>query len=57
MRLGWHVHLFGPFYIGGTIARTPPVGYQRKYQILDCGHAHRSIEAYNDCVRRHRRVL
>ena len=50
MRLGWHVHIWGPFYLGGTVAQTHK-GYQRKYQILDCGHAHRTIEAYNKCTR------
>jgi hypothetical protein len=55
MRLGWHIHIWGPFYLSGTVAQTKPSGgraYQRKYQTLDCGHAHRTIEAYNNCVRR-----
>ena len=48
MRLGWRIHLFGPFYVGGTVVQTHRE-YVRKYQPLDCGHAHRSLQAYYDC--------
>jgi len=55
MRLGWRVRLFGPFTLGGTIWRTKTrrkPAQTRKWPILDCGHAHRSREAYDTCVRR-----
>lgn len=54
MRLGWHVHLFGPFSLSGTLWKSQPKhkGYVRKWEILDCGHAHRSAEAYKNCVRK-----
>lgn len=55
MRLGWRIHLFGPFYIGDTIIQTH--GYVRKYKTLDCGHAHRTRQAYDECrvVRRRKK--
>ena len=53
MRLGWSIHLPGPFYVSGTIWRSHHQhGYQRKYPILPCGHAHRSQRTYDECLRR-----
>lgn len=49
MRLGWHVHLLGPFYLGGTIWQSKR---RRRYPIQDCGHAHRTKQAYVDCKMR-----
>jgi hypothetical protein len=51
MRLGWHVHLIGPFSLGGTVWRSKP---RRRYKVLDCGHAHRTQEAYQKCRQRQR---
>lgn len=52
MRLGWRVHLIGPFSLSGTVWRSKR---RRKYPVLACGHAHRSREAYEKCVTRNRR--
>ena len=54
MRLSWHIRLPGPFSLSGTIWRSKPKhkGYVRKWAILDCGHAHRSSEAYQACVKK-----
>lgn len=49
MRLGWHVHLIGPFGIGGTVWRSKP---RRKWKTLSCGHAHRTQAAYDRCLQR-----
>lgn len=49
VRLGWHIGLPGPFYLGGTLWHSP---YRRRYRTLDCGHAHRSQAAYDSCPTR-----
>jgi len=56
MRLSWHIRLPGPFSLSGTIWRSKPKhkGYVRKWAILDCGHAHRTAEAYQMCVKKSR---
>lgn len=51
MRLGWHIGLPGPFYLGGTVYQSR---YRRRYRVLDCGHAHRSQAAYDTCPTRGR---
>lgn len=52
MRLGWHIPLPGPFYLAGTIWRSKS---RRRYPVQDCGHAHRTRQAYVECRMRQQR--
>ena len=51
MRIGWRIGLPGPFYIGGTVWRSRR---RRRYPVLECGHAHRTRQAYLRCPDRRR---
>lgn len=51
MRIYWSLPLPGPFRIGGTLWRSKR---RRRYPVLDCGHAHRTRQAYERCPYRPR---
>ena len=56
MRLGWHVHLLGPFGVGGTIWRSR--GRRHRAQTYhgtlpgwQCEHNHRRPDTAEACAR------
>jgi hypothetical protein len=64
MRLGWHVHLLGPFGVGGTIwqsrrRRRGRVFHGTLPNGRPCPHNHRRQDTADDCtlssLRRHAR--
>jgi hypothetical protein len=58
MRLGWHVHLFGPFGVGGTIWQSRRRRRRRKgfHGTLPdgwtCPHNHTRPDTARDCAER-----
>jgi len=61
MRLGWHVHLLGPFTLGGTIWRSRsrsrrrgPV-YHGTLPGWQCPHDHRREDTAQACAQREAR--
>ena len=54
MRLGWHVHLFGPFGVGGTIWRSRPRRRRVYHGTLPdgwtCRHDHRREDTAIACA-------
>jgi hypothetical protein len=60
MRLGWRVHLFGPFSAGGTIWRSAPrrrraAVYHGTLPGWTCPHDHRREDTAVACARREAR--
>lgn len=55
MRLGWHVHLFGPFSVGGTIWRSKRRRSRRRVYHgtlpgWTCPHNHTRPDTARDCA-------
>lgn len=59
MRLGWHVHLLGPFSVGGTIwqskRRRGPVFHGTLPDGRPCPHYHRRPDTADACTMREAR--
>ena len=55
MRIGWHVHLLGPFGIGGTVWRSKPgrkgpVYHGKLPGGRPCPHDHRRLDTAEACA-------
>jgi hypothetical protein len=61
MRLGWHIPLPGPFYLGGTIWQSKRHVPRRPYYFgqlpggWKCPHHHRREDTARDCASREMR--
>jgi hypothetical protein len=57
MRLGWHVHLLGPFSVGGTIwrSRRRRRGYHGTLPGWKCPHNHSRMDLAMACAQREER--
>jgi hypothetical protein len=55
MRLGWFVHLPGPFGIGGTIWRSKRRGYHGTLPGWQCPHNHSRMDLAVACAEREAR--
>jgi hypothetical protein len=57
MRLGWHIHLFGPFSVGGTLWRSKRRrrGYHGTLPGWKCPHGHSRPDLAEACAQREAR--
>lgn len=59
MRLGWHVHLLGPFSLSGTVWRSKrrrhAVVYHGMVDGRKCPHNHRRPDTAEACAEREAR--
>lgn len=58
MRLGWHIHLLGPFSLGGTIwqsRRRRAPAYYGTLPGWQCPHDHRRPDTAKACADREAR--
>ena len=55
MRLGWRIHLFGPFTLGGTIWRSRRRGFHGTLPGWRCPHNHTREDTAVACAQREAR--